>query len=115
MPTSVGGSTIILAASSACDSSPSSINVAITIDWQFWHDFFHDGLLVAGFNGWSRLLRDPIDLGVVDGSFNSLAEGVRGSAQRLRRVQTGYVRNYALAIALGVVGIVAYLVLRRVF
>ncbi|UCC65587.1 MAG: NADH-quinone oxidoreductase subunit L, partial [Anaerolineae bacterium] len=83
--------------------------LAIVVDGQFWHDFFHDGLLVAGFNGWSRLLRDPIDLGVVDGSFNRLAEGVQGSAQRLRRVQTGYVRNYALAVALGVVGIVAYL------
>jgi NADH-quinone oxidoreductase subunit L len=89
--------------------------LAITVDWQFWHDFFHDGVIAAGFNGWARLLRDPVDLGLVDGAFNSMARGVQGSARRLRRVQTGYVRNYALGVALGVVGIVAYLVLRRLF
>lgn len=85
------------------------------LDWFLWHDFFHDNILANSFNGWAELLSGPVDKGMVDGGFNSLAKGVGGTAKRLRRVQTGYVRNYALVIALGVVGIVAYLVLRQIF
>ena len=33
-------------------------------------------------------------------------------SEQLRRIQTGYVRNYALSVLLGVVVIVAYFALR---
>jgi NADH-quinone oxidoreductase subunit L len=37
----------------------------------------------------------------VDGAVNGVATLVRGGAARLRKVQTGYVRNYALGMAVG--------------
>ena len=43
------------------------------------------------------------DRTVIDGAVNGVAALVRGAGDRLRRVQTGYVRNYALGIAVGVV------------
>ena len=89
--------------------------LAYTVDWHFWHNFMHDNIMTAAFNGWAHLLSQPVDLGLVDGAVNGLARGVQGSARRLRRIQTGYVRNYALGIALGVVGFVGYLVLRSLF
>jgi hypothetical protein len=37
---------------------------------------------------------------------------VSASSQRLRRTQTGYVRNYALGVALGVVALLVYIAFR---
>lgn len=47
--------------------------------------------------------------GIVDGS----ALAVRGSASDLRRVQTGYVRNYALSILFGAALVVFYYVIHK--
>jgi NADH-quinone oxidoreductase subunit L len=49
---------------------------------------------------------------VVDGAVNGIAEVIGGTSQGLRKVQTGYVRNYALAVALGVVLILIFLAVR---
>ena len=43
------------------------------------------------------------DSGVVDGAVNAVGALVRMGGDRLRAVQTGYVRNYALGIAVGAV------------
>jgi len=41
-----------------------------------------------------------------------VAGGLRGISAGLRRLQTGYVRNYALAILIGVVLIILYYAVR---
>src|SRR5205823_4238057 len=41
------------------------------------------------------------DRGIVDGAVNGVAGLVRFGANKLRLAQTGYVRNYALGIAVG--------------
>ncbi len=86
--------------------------LADTIDWRFWHDWFHDQVIARLFRGFSRLLAEPVDLGVIDGAANGLATVTQGLARALRRLQTGYVRNYALSIFLGVILILGYLILR---
>jgi NADH-quinone oxidoreductase subunit L len=53
-----------------------------------------------------------VDLKVVDGAVNGLAAVVRAGGARLRRVQTGFVRNYALGVALGTVLLLAFMVSR---
>jgi NADH-quinone oxidoreductase subunit L len=72
----------------------------------------HDSLLARGFRGLARFLANPVDLGVIDGIANGLAKAVQGSAAGLRLLQTGFVRNYALSVFLGVVVILGYLVFR---
>jgi NADH-quinone oxidoreductase subunit L len=86
--------------------------LAFTIDWRFWHDWFHDSVLVATFKRAARFLANPIDLGIIDGAVNGLARLIGWCSDQLRQVQTGYVRNYALSVLLGVVVIVAYFALR---
>jgi NADH-quinone oxidoreductase subunit L len=49
-----------------------------------------------------------IDVRVIDGSVNGVAETVRGASELLRRVQTGSVRAYAASLFLGVVLILGY-------
>lgn len=59
----------------------------------------------------ARVLWQIIDVGIIDGTVNGVAGVVGFTSSRLRRVQTGFVANYALAIAIGAVIIVgAYFV-----
>jgi len=52
------------------------------------------------------------DVKVIDGFANGLANTVNWFAGIGRKVQTGYVRNYALAMVFGVILILAYFILR---
>jgi NADH-quinone oxidoreductase subunit L len=49
----------------------------------------------------ARFLNEGIDRDVIDGAVNGLGRAFRGVGGGLRKVQTGLVRNYALAIVLG--------------
>lgn len=86
--------------------------LADKVDWAFWHDFFHDTLLVRGFNGLTRVLAGPIDLGIIDGIANFMGEGFKELAAQMRKLQSGFVRNYALSIFIGVIFIIGYLIIR---
>jgi NADH-quinone oxidoreductase subunit L len=86
--------------------------LAEVIDWRFWHDWFHDVLIVGGFNRLSTFLAHPVDLGVIDGTANGLARLTTALSANLRKIETGYVRTYAMYVFLGVVVIVGYLIIR---
>lgn len=86
--------------------------LADVIDWRFWHDWFHDSVIWRGYNALARFLAEPFDLGIIDGIANGLATVTYQLAATLRKVQTGFVRNYALSVFLGVVVILGYLIFR---
>ncbi|MDH5507097.1 MAG: NADH-quinone oxidoreductase subunit L [Anaerolineae bacterium] len=86
--------------------------LAEVVDWRFWHDWFHDSVVAKGFRGFARFLANPVDLGLIDGLANWLAKSVQTAAASLSLLQTGYVRNYALSVFLGVVVIIGYLITR---
>ena len=82
--------------------------LADTIDGRFWHDWFHDVVMARAFNRLAGWLAFPFDKGVVDCFFDGVGHAVRRSAGAMRRTQSGYVRQYALFVLLGVVAIVAW-------
>ena len=82
--------------------------LANVIDWRFWHDFFHDTILARTFKVGAEVLSQPIDKGLIDRAFDGIGRVIGRSAGVLRRMQTGYVRNYALVVLLGVIAIVAW-------
>jgi len=86
--------------------------LAEVIDWRFWHDWFHDTVIARSFRGSAKFLAEAFDLGVIDGFANGLASITVRFAGSLRKIQTGYVRNYALSVFLGVIVIIGYLILR---
>ncbi len=75
-------------------------------------DWIHNVFIGKGFQGFSKFVALTIELGFVDALVNIIGSAVRAGGGRLRRLQTGYVSNYALVVFLGVVVIVGYLVLR---
>jgi NADH-quinone oxidoreductase subunit L len=83
--------------------------LGIVVDGRWWHDGFHDGILARGFRGLTHWLAWGFDLPVIDGAAERLADWTRRAAAALRRVQTGYVRNYALSVLIGLVLVLSYL------
>jgi NADH-quinone oxidoreductase subunit L len=55
------------------------------------------------------------DSTVIDGAVNGVASLVRRGGGGLRVLQTGYVRSYALGVAVGVVGLLGYFLTRVSF
>ena len=86
--------------------------LAHKLDWDFWHDWFHDKVIGNSFRRFVRFLADPVDLGLIDGIANGLAKAAQRGGALLSRIQTGFVRNYALSVFIGVVAILGYLILR---
>jgi NADH-quinone oxidoreductase subunit L len=86
--------------------------LAYTVDWRFWHDWFHDQVIVRGYNALAGLLTVQVDLGIIDAIANWLGAATQRVAGRMRFLETGYVRNYALSVFFGVVIILGYLILR---
>ncbi len=86
--------------------------LAHAVDWTFWHDFVHDNVIRDVFVGFANFTSDVLDKKGLDGA---LVEGTayltRYVAEGIRLTQTGYVRNYALGLFLGVVVLLAYFLL----
>jgi NADH-quinone oxidoreductase subunit L len=81
------------------------------LDWEWWHDYFHESILYNGFNRITRFLGDEVDLSFIDGIVNGVGWVTERLAGVMRRLQTGYVRNYALSVLLGVVLVIIILLL----
>jgi NADH-quinone oxidoreductase subunit L len=82
----------------------------------FQHAYYIDETIAAFVRGpalrFAEWLNRGFDLGVIDGAVNGVARLVRDTSMRLRRVQTGLVRNYALGVVLGAVALLVFLAVR---
>jgi NADH-quinone oxidoreductase subunit L len=85
--------------------------LAWVIDWRFWHDWFHERAIRDTFLKITDFLANPIDKLVIDGAVNGTGRVVARAAGGLRKLQTGYVRTYALALLIGAVLVVAWFAL----
>lgn len=80
-----------------------------SLDGAFWHDFVHERVIRDTFVGFAAFTSDILDAKGVDGALvNGSGRVARRLSEWLRLTQTGYVRNYALSLFLGVVGLLAY-------
>src|SRR5437763_6858324 len=76
-------------------------------------DAFNESVLMRP-GQWLTRLSVYFDNRGVDGLVNSLAAGIGGTSGRVRRVQSGFVRSYALSMFVGAVLFVAALLLVRI-
>jgi NADH-quinone oxidoreductase subunit L len=82
----------------------------------FQHAYYFDEIIANIVRGpvyrFADWLNRGFDLGIIDGAVNGVATLVRDTGGRLRRVQTGLVRNYALGVVLGAVALLVFLAVR---
>ncbi len=87
--------------------------LADVIDGRFWHDWFHEKVIVGTYNFVSKTVLDlRVDQQFIDAMANGLGNLTRRASASLRRLQNGFVRSYALAVLFGVVIILGYLLLK---
>ncbi len=78
-----------------------------------WHwDDVYDATIGRPLTAGAQFGEDVVEPKVLDGAITGLAVAVRRSGDGLRKVQSGFVRHYALATVLGVAVIIVYLVAR---
>jgi NADH-quinone oxidoreductase subunit L len=74
--------------------------------WYF--DELYDAVFVRPSFAIGRLFWQELDKGVIDGIVNGVATFFRSSGGGLRRLQSGQIQNYAMAMAIGAFGLVAF-------
>ena len=78
-----------------------------------WYvDELYDFLFVNPCKAFGNFLWKGFDVVVIDGIVDGVAKVVMGISGVLKNLQSGYVHNYALSMALGVVVIVACYIFR---
>jgi NADH-quinone oxidoreductase subunit L len=77
----------------------------------YWDDAY-DAVLGRPSTALARTAADVIDPVVIDGAVVGTATATRRLATELRRLQNGFVRSYALLVALGVALLITYLLAR---
>jgi NADH-quinone oxidoreductase subunit L len=78
----------------------------------YYVDQVYDRAVVRPLQALSVWLARAFDLGVIDGAVNGIGRAVVALAARGRRLQTGYVVNYALTMLVGAVVVVGFLLTR---
>jgi NADH-quinone oxidoreductase subunit L len=77
----------------------------------YWDDLY-DAVLGRPGTALARTSAELIDPVVIDGAVIGTAVAVRRTARQVRQLQNGYVRSYALTIAVGVALLISYLLAR---
>ena len=77
----------------------------------YWDDFY-DAVIGRPGQLLARFSATVIDARIIDGAVNGVANLVKRSGSGVRRLQTGYVRNYAVGIVAGLVAIVLFVLSR---
>jgi len=79
---------------------------------KYYVDEVYGALFVIPGRKLSEFLYDRFDLGIVDGLVNFVGEFVEQAGEGLKRIQTGYVRQYGFAFLLSALCVLGYFLLR---
>jgi NADH-quinone oxidoreductase subunit L len=75
-------------------------------------DAAYDRVIARGSTELAVVTSDEVETKVIDGAVNGFGAFFAGAGRRLRTVQTGYVRNYALGLLGGLVILLAYVAVK---
>jgi len=81
---------------------------------KYYVDEFYDAAIVRPVVRGSELVYDHFDLKVIDGSLNGSAAAANAAGLGLSRLQTGLIKDYALAFLLGVVLFVGFILFLKI-
>ena len=85
-----------------------------TVNNKYYVDEIYNALFVQGLLNLGSFLKRIVDEILIDGTLNGVAYVLRGIGSIIRRLPTGYVQGYAVAMIAGAVIVLGYLVLRMV-
>ena len=77
---------------------------------KYFVDEFYDLIFVRGTLKAGGLLLKVVDNGIIEGLVNGSAEAIKRAGGKLRRIETGFVQEYALGIIVGAIIVLGYLI-----
>jgi NADH-quinone oxidoreductase subunit L len=80
---------------------------------KYWLDPIYDYLIARPSRWLANAFWIDVDGKVINGLADGLGNALRGIGERVRRLQTGYTRGYALAMLIGIVVVIAIVVTQR--
>jgi NADH-quinone oxidoreductase subunit L len=80
----------------------------------YYLDDIYDAVIARPGRAFAQFCASVIEVKVIDGAVNGVGRLTRAAGGSLRRVQTGYVRQYALGIVFGTVVLLAWMISRAV-
>jgi NADH-quinone oxidoreductase subunit L len=84
----------------------------VLLQKSYFIDDIYDTVIGRPSQAVARFSATVIDAKVIDGAVNGVGRLARGAGSGLRRIQTGFVRQYALGIVIGAVALLAYMLTR---
>jgi len=95
---------IYLKAPGTADTIQKRLEGVYSILWnKYWVDEIYDAIFVRPYVALSTLFWEVVDTEVIDGAVNGVGRAVVSLGGVLRRLQTGNVQDYALALLIGAV------------
>ena len=82
---------------------------------KYFVDELYDFVFVRGIQKLGGFLLKAADGWIIEGLINGTADALQRAGGRLRKVETGYVQEYAFAIIVGAILVVGYLVVIPMF
>jgi NADH-quinone oxidoreductase subunit L len=80
----------------------------------YYLDAIYDAVIARPSLAFARFCATVVEARVIDGAVNGVGRLTRAAGGSLRKVQTGYVRQYALGIVFGTVVLLAWMLSRAV-
>lgn len=87
-------------------------NLYTTLYHKYYVDEIYNAVIVQPLLRISDFLSDIFDMKGIDGLVNGVAWVVAATGKGVRRIQTGFVQNYALFMSMGIVILLAYLLFK---
>ncbi|PIP08196.1 MAG: NADH-quinone oxidoreductase subunit L [Syntrophobacteraceae bacterium CG23_combo_of_CG06-09_8_20_14_all_50_8] len=82
---------------------------------KYFVDELYDLIFVRGTLKAGGFLLKAVDDGMIEGLVNGTAATMKRAGDKLRRIETGYVQEYAIGIILGAIVVVGYLIVAPMF
>lgn len=83
------------------------------IESRFLHDWVHEKVILGTYNFLANIALDRYaDQRGIDAFFNGIGQRTKEASASVRRLQNGFVRSYALAVLIGVVAMLGYLLFK---
>src|SRR5580704_16240213 len=80
----------------------------VVLQKSYFIDDIYDTAIGRPSEAFARFTATVIEAKVIDGAVNGVARLSRGAGDGLRKIQTGFVRQYALGIVIGAVALLAF-------
>ena len=80
---------------------PALGSLGAVLEARWYVDALYDRAVVRPGRALARFLAGPVDLGAIDAAVNAVGETVARLGGAARALQTGYARQYALAVLVG--------------